>query len=370
MDPRIKELAKVLVRYSLKVQEGENVLIEISGDESRELARELVKEVYASGGCPYVELRDERISRELVLGGNPEVFRRSAEYELDQMKRMDCFIGIRGASNVNEMADIPGDTMQDYMSLHRMPVTNRRVDHTRWVVLRYPNASMAQLASTSLESFENFYFDVCTMDYSKMGAAMEPLKALMEKTDKVRIVGEGTDLTFSIKGIPAVICAGELNIPDGEIYTAPVRDSIQGTIRYNTPAVYQGFTYEDVELTFKDGKIVDATANDTERINQIFNTDEGARYVGEFAIGVNPFILNPMKDTLFDEKIMGSFHFTPGEAYENADNGNRSSVHWDLVVIQTEEYGGGEIYFDDVLIRKDGRFVLPELDCLNPENLR
>jgi aminopeptidase len=221
----------------------------------------------------------------------------------------------------------------------------------------------------SKEAFEDFYFKVCNLDYSKMGQAMESLVEYMNKTDKVRIVGPGTDLTFSIKDIPAIPCAGEMNIPDGEVFTAPVKDSINGKLSYNTPAVYQGYTYENITLEFKDGKIINATANDTERINKVFDTDEGARYVGEFAIGVNPYVVTPMKDTLFDEKIKGSFHFTPGSCYEEAPNGNDSAIHWDLVCIQTPEYGGGEMYFDDVLIRKDGLFVIDELKCLNPENL-
>ena len=132
----------------------------------------------------------------------------------------------------------------------------------------------------------------------------------------------------------------------------------------------QGFKYENVSFTFENGKIVNATANDTDRINHYLDTDEGARYIGEFAIGVNPNINNAICDILFDEKIAGSIHFTPGNSYDDVGNGNVSAIHWDLVLIQTPEYGGGEIWFDDVLIRKDGRFVLPELDCLNPENLR
>ncbi len=260
--------------------------------------------------------------------------------------------------------------MNLYEKLYSTPVHHDiRVPKTRWVVLRYPNTAMAQLCNTSTEAFEDFYFNVCTLDYSKMAEAMKPLAALMERTDKVRLVGPGTDLTFSIKGIPAIPCAGNLNIPDGEVYTAPVKDSVNGTISYNAPSLYQGFTFENVCLTFENGKIVKATANDTDRINQVLDVDAGARYVGEFAIGVNPYVLHPMKDILFDEKIQGSIHFTPGNCYDEAPNGNHSSVHWDLVWIQRPEYGGGEIYFDDVLIRKDGRFVLPELECLNPENL-
>jgi aminopeptidase len=236
--------------------------------------------------------------------------------------------------------------------------------------MRYPNSSMAQKANMSTEQFEEFYFNVCNLDYAKMSKAMDPLEALLIKTDKVRIKGVGTDLSFSIKGLPAFKCDGEANIPDGEVYTAPVKDSVNGYITYNTPAEYQSFTYENIRLEFKDGKIIKATANDTERINKVFDTDEGSRYVGEFAIGVNPYIIKPMKDTLFDEKIMGSFHFTPGSAYDKCFNGNRSAIHWDLVCIQTPEYGGGEIWFDDVLIRKDGKFILKELEVLNPENLK
>jgi aminopeptidase len=229
---------------------------------------------------------------------------------------------------------------------------------------------MAQLANTSTEAFEDFYFDVCNLDYAKMSEAMDPLVDLMNKTDVVQIKGPGTDLTFSIKDIPAIKCAGNYNIPDGEVFTAPVKDSVNGTITYNTPSPYQGYTFENVKLTFKDGKIVEATANDTDRINRIFDTDEGARYIGEFAIGVNPYILHPMQDILFDEKIDGSFHFTPGQCYDEAANGNKSAIHWDMVNIQRPDYGGGEMYFDGVLIRKDGRFVIPELDGLNPENLK
>jgi aminopeptidase len=229
---------------------------------------------------------------------------------------------------------------------------------------------MAQMANMSNEQFEDFYFSVCNLDYSKMSKAMDPLAELMNKTDNVKIKGIGTDLSFSIKGLPAIKCDGEFNIPDGEVYSAPVKDSVNGYITYNTPSEYQGYTYENIRLEFKQGKIIRATANDAKRINKVFDTDEGARYVGEFAIGVNPYITKPMKDTLFDEKIMGSFHFTPGSCYDECSNGNESAIHWDLVSIQTPEYGGGEIWFDDVLVRKNGKFVLPGLEVLNPENLK
>ncbi|KPC74570.1 aminopeptidase [Thermoactinomyces vulgaris] len=369
-DSRISKLAKILVEHSCKVQKGERVLIDVFGKE-RELARELIAAVYDAGGYPYVQLHDEKITRALLLGTSEEHQEIWARHALNQMKDMDCYIGIRGSDNVSETSDVPDDKMSLYARMFKQPVhSNERVKNTKWVVLRYPNSSMAQLANMSTEAFEDFYFQVCNVDYERMAEVMEPLVKRMEQADQVRIVGPGTDLTFSIKDIPVIKCAGECNIPDGEVYTAPVKDSVNGKITFNTPSVYQGVTFENICFEFENGKIVKATANDTERINQVLDTDEGARFIGEFSIGVNPYINHPMKDTLFDEKINGSFHFTPGNAYEDADNGNRSSVHWDLVCIQRPEYGGGEIYFDGELIRKDGLFVVDDLIPLNPENLK
>jgi len=229
---------------------------------------------------------------------------------------------------------------------------------------------MAQLAGKPTEAFEDFYFDVCSIDYSKMSKAMDNIIALMDRTDRVQIKGPGTDLSFSINNIPTIKAAGKRNIPDGEVFTAPVKDSIEGDLTFNTPAVYQGTTYENICFKFHKGKIIEASANFTKKLNEVLDTDEGSRYLGEFAIGLNPYILNAMKDPLFDEKIMGSIHLTPGKCYEEASNDNSSSIHWDLVLIQTPEHGGGEIYFDEKLIRKDGRFVIDELKCLNPENLK
>lgn len=306
-----------------------------------------------------------------MMGGIEEQYEMMAQFEAEVMSKMDAYIGLRSGDNINEFADVPEQKLKlQGQTIGQKVHRDIRVPKTRWVVLRYPTSSMAQLAKMSTEQFENFYFDVCNLDYSKMDKAMEALVNLMNKTDKVRLTGKDTDLTFSIKDIPAIKCSGQMNIPDGEVYTAPVRDSVNGKISYNTPSPYHGFTFENVQLTFKDGKIIEATANNTERINKIFDTDEGARYIGEFAIGVNPFIQHPMQDILFDEKIDGSFHFTPGQAYDDAYNGNNSNIHWDMVMIQRPEYGGGEIYFDDVLIRKDGRFMVPELEPLNPENLK
>jgi aminopeptidase len=370
LDPRIEELATNLLDYSVDLQAGEKILIEVTGTENQ-LAQQLVKKAYQRGAYPFIEVNDEVLNRELLQQVSKEQLQIMAAHQQQRMKEMDAYIGIRASNNITQNSNVGGDKMQLYMEYFSKPVHGQiRVPDTKWCVLRYPNHSMAQLANMSTESFEDFYFDVCNLDYAHMSQAMEPLVELMEETDKVRIVGPGTDLEFSIKDIPVIKCAGEMNIPDGEVFTAPVKDSINGVISYNTPGVYQGYTYHDIKLKFENGKIINAKANNTAKIRQVFNTDEGARYVGEFAIGVNPYIEEAMKDTLFDEKIKGSFHLTPGKCYDEANNGNQSSIHWDLVCIQTPEYGGGEIYFDDQLVRKDGKFVLDSLQQLNPGNLK
>ncbi|SEO51208.1 aminopeptidase [Propionispora vibrioides] len=369
MDARIQTLAHNLITYSTHIQPGEKVLIEMV-DDALPLTTALIDEVYQAGGIPFVTLKNNQIQRSLLLKANQEQLSLIGQWEAERMRQMDAYIGIRASHNVSQLADVPASQMSKYQQNWVGPVhMDIRVPHTKWCVLRYPNASMAQLANMSTESFEDFYFRVCNLDYKKMAAAMDPLIELFEKTDEVKIIGPGTELSFSVKGLPAVKCSGLRNIPDGEVYTAPVRNSINGVLSYNTPAVYQGVTYENVRLEFSQGKIVKATANHTERINEILDTDEGARYIGEFALGVNPHITIPMKDTLFDEKIRGSFHFTPGNAYKVANNGNQSTIHWDLVCMQDKDHGGGEIYFDGRLVRKDGIFVLPELHGLNPENL-
>jgi aminopeptidase len=365
-DQRLVELAKMLLSHSVKLQKGEKVLIR-GHYISKPLMKELVREAYNLNAFPFVEIMDDEIMKEVHIGFEREQLEIMAAWQLKRYEDVDAVVSIYGEENDAELAEIAPEKHQLRGEVFK-PVQKFIISERRWVLLNYPTFGLAQKAKMSLDNFEDYLLDVCTVDYEKLNKAMQPLKELMDRTDKVRLVSPGTDLTFSIKGIPTIICAGENNVPDGEVFTAPVRDSVNGTITYNTPCPYQGVTFNNVCLTFKDGKIVEATADQSERINKIFDTDEGARYVGEFAIGVNPQIMNPMGDILFDEKIAGSIHFTPGEAYSDADNGNKSAIHWDMVLIQRPEFGGGDIYFDDVLIRKDGQFVLPELESLNPEN--
>ncbi len=371
-DPRVAKLADVLIRYSTKVQPGEKVLVE-AYDVPDDVVTLLVERIAAAGGLPFVTVKRNSVLRALYRHATEAQMRLTGEFEQKRMAEMDAYLGVRGAENSTEFSDVPDDRMKLFRSLWWNPVhTETRVPKTRWTVLRWPTASMAQQAGMSTEAFEDFYFDVCTFDYSKLDGLVAPLKEWMDRTDRVRIAGPGTDLAFSIKDIPTIPCTGQANIPDGEIFTAPVRDSVDGVITFNTPTNYQGTVFEGVRLELRAGRIVEASADGglSGTLNGILDSDPGARFIGEWAIGFNPYVLQPMKDTLFDEKIAGSFHFTPGQAYEIADNGNRSSVHWDMVVIQRPDFGGGEMYFDDVLVRKDGLFVPPDLQPLNPEPLK
>lgn len=367
MDSRIIQLADSLVRNSLALQKGENILIE-TVDTPPELSVALIRAVSAAVGRPFLSNRQSAVDRVLLQNATDEQLRISAEHDLALMKRMDAYLSIRGSGNAVELSDIPGDRSLANRKI-RNELLNWRINKTRWCVLRYPGPCMAQSAGMSTEAFEDFYFKACLADYPKMRRAAQGLIDYMNRTDKVRLVAPGTDLTFSIRGIPAVPCCGKLNIPDGEVYTAPVRDSVNGVITYNTPTLYDGKRFENTRLVFENGKITEATSSDTRAMNAILDTDEGARYVGEFSFGFNPFIHFPMGDILFDEKIAGSIHFTPGRCYEDAPNGNVSAIHWDLVLVMTPEFGGGDVYLDDRLVRHDGLFVVPELEALNPGSL-
>ncbi len=366
-DPRYDRLAETLTVFSTKLQKGEKVLID-AFDIPDEMTIALVRQARKLGAIPFVQIHRSRISRELLREGVEEQFAVTSKVELQRMKAMDAYIAVRGADNIFESSDVSPEQMK-LASKVLKPVLDWRVQKTKWVVLRWPTPSMAQQAKRSTEEFEDFFFRVCTLDYSRMQPGMKALKELMDKTDRVEIKGPGTDMRFSIKGIGSVTCGGNHNIPDGEVFSCPVKDSVEGEIAYNAPTIYQGRSFQDIRLKFSKGKIVEATSSDTTRLNEILDSDPGARYIGEFAIGFNPHILEPMYDILFDEKIAGSFHFTPGQAYETAGNGNKSQVHWDMVSIQRPEYGGGEIYFDGKLIRKDGLFVPTALKKLNPEYL-
>lgn len=372
-DERLKKYAENIVKNSVELKKGERVFIEGFSDSVKDLFNEIIVAATKAGAVPFWYFNDNAFIKSFVDNASEKQMEAFGKMHAEVMAKCDAYIAVRGYDDMFMMADIKPKQMQMYQKLFYTPVHfDIRVPKTRWVVMRYPNNTMAALSRMSTTAFEDFYFNACLLDYKKMGKAMLPLKKLMDKTDKVRLVAPGTDLSFSLKGLKAVICDGDRNLPDGEVYSAPVKNSINGVIQFNTDTVYEGEYFSNIRLEFKDGKIVKGTSTaNNDKFQRLLNHDAGSRYMGEFAIGVNPYVTKPMLDILFDEKIAGSIHMAIGNSYDDETfNGNRSDIHWDLVLIQTPEWGGGEIWFDDRLIRKDGRFVLKELEGLNPEKLK
>lgn len=363
-DPRIIRFAEILVDYSTRVKKGDVVLINAAGLE----AMPLVKELYAlclKRGAKYVEYAFSvpEIDRNFYNLADKRQLAFFPQHKLDFYRQLTVYIGISAGNNSMVMANASQKAMVAWQKITK-PLIDQRVKHTRWCVTRYPTHGAAQEARMSLDEYEEYLFSACCIDWDSESRKQEKLKRLMDRTDRVRLVAPDTDLSFSIAGLPGIKCDGRFNMPDGEVFTAPVRDSVQGHISYNCPSIYQGKEYNGVRFEFRDGKIVKASADAgmTGLLNGILDTDAGARYIGEFALGINPGIRQPMRNILFDEKIFGSIHFTPGQAYDECDNGNRSAVHWDLVRIMAD----GEIWFDDRLIQKNGRFTHKDLLELNP----
>jgi aminopeptidase len=373
IDERLTKLAESVLKNSVKLKKGDKIYIEAFSSSTKDLFNELIRVATKMGATPFYMYNDNSFVKNLMSNASPQQVEQYAKWHRSLMDDMDCYVAVRGYDDLFAMSDIPPSKMKAYENIYYGLVHfDSRIPNTRWCVMRYPNDTMAALSKMSKEKLEDFFFECCLVDYKKMGKAMLPLKKLMDKTDKVRIKGPNTDLSFSIKGLKSVVCDGSMNIPDGEVYTAPVKNSINGHIQFNTDTLYGGTFYSNIYLEFKDGKIVKAESRaNNDKLQKQLQIDEGAKYMGEFAIGVNPYIRKEMLDILFDEKIACSLHMAIGNSYSDETfNGNRSSVHWDLVLIQDKAHGGGEIWFDDVLIRKDGIFTLKELQGLNPDKLR
>lgn len=372
MDNRNIKLAHNLIQNSISLSKDDNLLVEVIGEDGLELANEIIKQAKEINANPVLNLIKYNELKKFLINSSKEEIIEYGKKDYDRMKNMQAYIGISAPKSDKSLEGVPQEKLEIYNKYYTALVhLEQRVKHTKWCILRYPNEYLAKKSNMTLDEFKDFYYKVCNVDYNKMKIAMEPLKKLMNKTDKVHVVAPRTDLTFSIKGIPAEKYYGTFNIPDGEVATSPVKNSVNGYITYNTKTKYNDIIFDNIRFDFIDGKIVKATAKENSKeLNEILDTDDGARYIGEFAFGLNPYVNNIMCDTLFDEKINGSFHLTSGMALEESDNGNRSAIHWDIVKILRKEFGGGKIYFDNILIMKDGKFTLDDLKDLNVENLK
>lgn len=364
-DPRIDRMAKQVIEYSVHLQPKEKVLIDI-WDGAYDFAISLMEAAQKVGAYPYLNLQSLKLNRQMILEATEESMEAWYRYENYRMDDMDAYIVVRKNDNIKEYEGIPAEKMRLYNKYYGKLHYGTRITQTKWCVLRYPSDSFAQTAGMSTENLENFFFDTCCLNYKRMNELAAPLNDLMMRTDRIDIKAPGTDLTFSIKGTCKPPACGIFNIPCGETGMAIIPESANGTISYNLPSFFQDTLFENIKLTLKDGIITEATSNHTERMNKILDTDENSRRIGEFAMGFNPYMTRPIQDTLFDEKMAMTMHFTPG----NDSVYNPSAIHWDIVTSHAKEMGGGEIYADGVLFRKDGLFVLDELKQLNPENLK
>ncbi len=362
--PEDRQLAKQLLNHSVELKEGENIMLQLIGLNGIGLIRALTEEVRSRNAHPFIKIEDPEINRILLEAGDDAFWENQASADqLPLMKQMDAFIGIRGAENIYENSSVPKEANKSYSHKFLNPVHfEERVNNTKWAVLRYPSAAFAMNAKMATERFRQFYYRACLFDYNRLFEAMKPLEALLRKTDMIQLKGEGTDISFSVKGQNWIPCYGKRNIPDGELFSSPVIDSVNGHITY-APSVYQGKPFEFVKLVVKDGVVTDFDSSNNDALEEILDTDEGARRFGEFSFGLNPIIKEPMYDILFDEKIYGSNHLTLGKDYEIAPNGNSSNIHWDLVCI------GADVYFDGELVRKGREFVKEELRRLNPSEI-
>jgi aminopeptidase len=359
-----QQLAKKILNFSCELQSDQNVMLQLVGLNGIGLLRALVEETRAMDAHPFVQIEDTEIQRMLVETGDSAFWKNQAEVEgLPLMEQMDAFVGIRASLNIYEQAEAGKEANKAYSDEFATPVHfKERVKNTRWVVLRYPSEAFAMNAKMPTQKFREFYYNACLLDYRELAEAMKPLHKRLKETNTIQLKGEDTDIEFSVKDQNWIPCYGEKNIPDGELFSSPILDSVNGHITY-APSVYQGKPFEFVKLEVKDGVVVDFDSSNNEALQEILDTDEGARRFGEFSFGLNPVIKEPMYDILFDEKIYGSNHLTLGNDYEEAPNGNESSIHWDLVCI------GADVYLDGEKIREGRTFIVDDLKGLNPANL-
>jgi len=371
LSEQLESVFNIIINHSCKIKPGEKILIEAI-DVIPKYLEILLKGIINIGAFPILNMKEKWQMDLLALNASEDLFNTLADIEIYQMQQVSKMIGLRTYRGSKDHLNI-GENSKNIILKHFIhPVHyDYRNNHLKWIYFRIPSSDWAKNSEMEEKDFYNYYFRSVLLDYQRMGSFFLPLKTLLERTDRVCIKSYGTDLTFSIKGQGVVIDNGIINLPDGEVHTAPVLDSINGSVRFNIDSTYYGDRFRNVALTFQDGQVIKAMSDsNNDKLHQILNMDEGARYAGEFAIGLNPFIDKPLNDILFDEKIYGSFHLALGNSYKEGGNGNRSCIHWDLILDQKIGSGGGELYFDNQLIRKDGMFVHRDLEHLNPENLK
>lgn len=352
-DQRLEKFADVLLQHSLNIQEGENVVIR-TGYLAKPLIEEFYRKVTDRGANAFVHVLSDPLRKYFMEKATPKQLENESTIYEGIYEKADAVLVIEAPENTKHLSNVPPIKNMEYNKAIS-PIL-KRIMSKRWVLTNYPVEAFAQDADMSLTEYEDFLFDAVLVDYEKMDRDMDKILDIFDEADTVRLVGMDTDLTFSIKGRKGIKCSGQNNVPDGEVYYSPVTNSANGHIYYEFPAIRYGNQVDGVRLEFKDGKIVNARSASNERfLNQMLDTDEGARYLGEFGIGLNYGIKKFIKNILFDEKIGGTIHLAAGNAYEGSGGENVSVVHWDMI---KELRTFGEIYADGRLVQKNGIYLI------------
>lgn len=354
VDERIVEVAKLLVDYCTRTKNGDRVLIR-TGVPARDLALEVFKHVLHRGGHPWIRTDMPGATYLFYKHASEEQLASLPEHELAEIKNTDVYISLGAPLNVKELASIDPARISTRLKTMK-PVSDWRVERTRWVVFACPTNALAQEAEMPLQEFEDFVFNACLIDWKEVSGKLHVLKQHVDATDKVKIVAPDTQLEFSIKGRNSIVGDGEKNMPDGELFTSVIEDSVNGYIRFDVPAIWYGNIVEDINLTFNHGEVTEAKAGKNQPfLEKILATDDGARRIGEFGIGFNYGITRSIKNILFDEKIGGTIHLALGRGYKEALSQNESAVHWDMIKDLRRD---AEIYFDGKLVMKNGKWII------------
>lgn len=355
MDKRWAQLGDLLVNYSMAVKPGEKVMIAFVEVETYPLVHAIYRSCLQAGALPQVQFLSEELNRLVLVHGTPEQIGWVPEIEAYGMEWADVYFGLRGAHNLDVFWDIPAEKL----SLLRQAmgkISTLRWQKTRWCLLRVPNAALAHQAGVDEETITDMFFNACFLDWPVVSQEWRRWADDLTKGDQIRIIGKGTELSFSTEGRTWDVAAGHSNMPDGEIATAPVESTIDGVIYFDFPGVLGGRLVHDIRLRWEQGKLVEATSSTNQDfLRSVLNTDAGASLIGEFAIGTNPEVNYFCKDILIDEKIGGTIHIALGRAYPKVGGTNQSAIHWDIIKDMRQE---GEIYLDDELVFRNGKVLL------------
>lgn len=354
VDPRIKKLADILANYSVKIKKGD--IVELScGPEAKPLVLELSKLILKKGASPLIRTGIEGFGHVYYKYASEESLKKKPVIAMFEAKHVQAWISIGTDYNTKELSEVDPKKMAIRSKVMKL-ISDYIVNKDNWVILEYPTNALAQDAEMSLEDFEDFAYNACLADWKKESIRQEKLVKLVDKTKKVRIKSHDTDLTFSIKGKKAIKCCGHRNMPDGEVFTEPVKRSVNGYIAYSFPAIKGGREVDGIRLEFRNGKVIKATAEKNEDyLKTMIKIDEGASYIGEFGMGVNYGIKRFIKQILFDEKIGGTIHLALGRAYKETGGENKSSLHWDMI---KDLRKGGQVFFDDKLVMQNGKWKI------------